>query len=82
MSTALIDIVNEAARLLFLGLLPLVAIICFGSLLSAILQASLAVQDQTISFGVRFLSLLLGLYLFLPSIISSLLELTQMAYGT
>ena len=82
MSNELIDILNEAARLLFLGLLPLVVIVCFGSILSTVLQASLAVQDQAFSFGVRLLAFLLGLYFFLPSIISSLIELGSMAYGT
>jgi type III secretory pathway component EscS len=82
MNSALLDILNEAGRLLFLGLLPIIAIVCLGSVLSTVIQASLAVQDQTFGFGIRFLSFLLGLYLFLPAVISSLLELTQLAYGT
>lgn len=81
MSPMLLDIFNEAARLLFLGLLPIVAIVCAGSLVSTIIQSSLAVQDQTFSFGIRFLSLLIGLYLFLPAVISSILELAHLAYG-
>jgi type III secretory pathway component EscS len=81
MSTELIEVLSEAGRLLFLGLFPLIAIVVLGSLLSTVLQASIAVQDHSIGFGIRFISLLIGLYLFLPSIISSLLELAQMSYG-
>lgn len=82
MSNELIDILNEAARLLFLGLLPLVVIVCLGSIFGTVLQASLAVEDPTFSFGVRLLALLFGLYFFLPSIIASLIELGVAAYGT
>lgn len=81
MSDALADIIGEASRLLFLGLLPLIAIVCLGSVLSTILQASLAIQDHSLAFGIRFIAFLISLYLFLPAIISSLLELAKMAYG-
>ncbi len=81
MSDTLTGVIGEAGRLLFLGLLPLIGIVCLGSIVSAIVQTSLAIQDSSISFGIRFLFFLLSLYIFLPAIVSSLLELTQMAYG-
>lgn len=82
MSSVLFEVLNEATRLLFLGLLPLVAVVCFGSILATICQASLSIHDLSFSFGIRFLSFLLALYLFLPSIITSLVELARMSYGT
>lgn len=81
MSNLLFDVLSSAGRLLFLGLLPLVGVVFLASVVGTILQASLAVHDYAFSFGIRVLALLLALYLFLPAVVASLLELAQLAYG-
>jgi type III secretory pathway component EscS len=81
MDSALFDVFNEAGRLLFLGLLPTLVVIAAGSFVASALQAAVAIQDSSFSFAVRLIALLLALYFFLPSVISSLLELAKLSFG-
>lgn len=71
----------DAFRVLLLCAFPLVGVVVLGSLVFSVLQAAMAIRDQSSLFAVRSVALILALYLFLPAIIEHIVQLTQRVWG-
>lgn len=80
MDPIIFDAIIEALRVLFLLSAPLVAAVAFGGLIASILQASMAINEPALNYGVKLLVFLLVLYFLFPTIAQSLLSLAERAY--
>lgn len=73
-------ILMEGLKVLIMAGLPIVVVLALAGTLVSALQSATGISDPALGFGVRILSLVLVLYFMLPSVLRSLMTLTEMIY--
>ena len=81
MDTRLLDLVNEAVRVLFLALIPVVGAGFVAGILCSILQVATSLQDEVFSYCFRLVACIVAVGLLCVSISQSLRELLLGALG-
>jgi len=69
------DLVISALRIIFLFLLPVIALTVLASLLAAALQSALSIREPAFGYAIRLGAVAAALYFVLPGIIESLNQL-------
>ena len=72
------DVLDLAFRILFLGLIPVLAVTSIASVLIAIVQTATSIKEPALAYSIRLISFVGSLYLVLPSTVEMLLEMMQM----
>ena len=75
------EITVEALRVLFLLGLPLVLAMALIGTIGAALQTATAIHDSALTYAIRLITLVVLIYLLLPTAVQSLLNLTKMAFS-
>jgi type III secretory pathway component EscS len=70
----------QALRTLFLGTLPVIIGVGLAGTLTSALQSAMAIKDAATLYAVKLLALVGVLYFFMPSFISSVVTLAEMAF--
>jgi flagellar biosynthesis protein FliQ len=74
------DLVYAALRVIFLFTVPLIVAVLFSSIIVTALQTATAISEPVLGYSVRVLTVVVVLYISLPSLYSSLLELFVLAF--
>ncbi len=72
----------EAARILFVLGLPLVAASVFGGLIASLLQTFIAMGEPSALYAGRLGAIIIALYFLTPVILKSVQDLVVMAVGS
>ncbi len=75
------ELFEHVFRIIFLGLVPIIAAVTAASFVGTVIQSSLAVKNECFDLVLRLLALVFALYFFMPGIITSVLELFTYSYG-
>lgn len=62
------EIFDQLFRIIFLGLSPVIVIVFVASLLSSVIQSSLAIKNESLDLVSRLLALIVALYFFFPEL--------------
>ena len=72
------ELLDLSFRVLFLGLVPILAVTSIASVLIAVLQTATSIKEPALAYSVRLIALLGSLYIVLPTTVELLLEMMQM----
>lgn len=75
MTSEIYEILRQGLTAMFLLSIPIVAGAAVGGIVVGVLQAVTGVHDSGISYGVRFIALLVVLYVFVGSLSQSIYTL-------
>lgn len=74
------EVINQALRAIFLGMLPLLVLVSLGGLLASGLLAAMSIREPAACYSVRLLVLGLALYYFFPALSGSVMALAELAF--
>lgn len=80
MNVTVYDLVIQGARALYLLITPFVIALTVAGILTSVLQAALTIQEGSLNYAVRLITLVVLLYVFLPTASQTLIGLAELAF--